>query len=969
MLKIPNFSSELKNVGDLTQYSETTLLNLHEPQTLWYVDKGYIDLFAHCYQGAQKKLFISTFKKGQIFFGFPSLEDQRGCFTASVEKGCSLKKISFAEFNEANIDQEKTTRYINYWIQLFSDCISFRFRDDIDGSLKPDMEATIPPQVPFVVNQEITWIKIMKGHIALYADQELVIGEDLPEFPIGKKMWGLTVDEVTFKSRTTEEVVAEGKPLLGLQVFEALLLKQIALMNRYSQEMDYRHFEKKRQFDRSILTACLSKMMINLNEKQIIGEGKNVDLVFKACQMVARSMGSSFKMPDQEDVPENAAKYIQLICRNSHVHYRQINLETKWYKKGFLPMVAFLDNPNNPVAVISKKPESFMVYDPQTGRVEKITEAIAKRFMQTAYSFYMPFPDGKLTVKKTFKFMTRGTLRLFIMVLVTGILASMVGVIPSFASNYLFGTVIPDRNIPLLWQLIIGLALSSLSVGAFSITRLFAMTRVVGMMDNRLQSALWDRLLKLPLKFYSQFTSGDLVRRVEAVTIIRQMVTSTVLTVLLSGIFSFIYLFVMVYWSWQLSIIGIVPITLMVILLLVSLHFDVKLLRKMTNLDGKVNGIIVQLIQGITKLKIAGAERRGFGWWSDTFQEYVKYGKMSQTVGNVIGVVGAAFSIISSMILYGAVIFWILPTQMKTHSGNFSLPRFIAFTSAFGSFSGAFIGLFDTLIGIIRIIPLWERAKPIIVETPEVFSSKLKPGKITGEVRAEDIHFRYDENSPMVLNGVTIHVKPGEMIGFVGTSGCGKSTLVRILLGLMNPTKGNVYYNGKDINTVDLVELRRQVGTVMQDAAILQGSVYENIVCSGVYSPDDIQRAIEMSGFTEDLKDMPMGLHTVIPPGGASISGGQRQRLLIARALVGRPKVLIFDEATSALDNQTQDTVSKNLERLNVTRIVVAHRLSTIRNADTIYVFDKGKVIQSGSFDELAAVEGTFQTLLKRQKA
>ena len=231
------------------------------------------------------------------------------------------------------------------------------------------------------------------------------------------------------------------------------------------------------------------------------------------------------------------------------------------------------------------------------------------------------------------------------------------------------------------------------------------------------------------------------------------------------------------------------------------------------------------------------------------------------------------------------------------------------------------------------------------------------------------VYFRYNDTMPYVVDGMSLKIRAGEYIAIVGTTGCGKSTLMRLMLGFETPEKGAIYYDGKDISKLDLHSLRRNIGVVMQDGSLFQGDIYSNIVISAPQlTLADAWEAAETAGIADDIRAMPMGMQTVISEGQGGISGGQKQRLMIARAVAPKPRVLMFDEATSALDNRTQKQVSDALDKLKCTRIVIAHRLSTIKNCDRILVLDKGHIMEDGTYDELIANNGFFAQLVERQR-
>jgi ATP-binding cassette subfamily C protein len=275
----------------------------------------------------------------------------------------------------------------------------------------------------------------------------------------------------------------------------------------------------------------------------------------------------------------------------------------------------------------------------------------------------------------------------------------------------------------------------------------------------------------------------------------------------------------------------------------------------------------------------------------------------------------------------------------------------------------------SAILASFNTIPLYEQAKPILEARPEVDGHKADPGTLTGAIEVQHAAFRYAEDGPPVLRDVTLSVRPGEFVAFVGASGSGKSTLLRLLLAFEAPTAGAVYVDGQDLSGLDVQSVRRQIGVVLQNGRLLSGDLFTNIVGSGLATTEDAWEAARMAGLDDDIRAMPMGMHTVVSEGGGMLSGGQRQRLMIARALVHRPRILLFDEATSALDNRTQAVVSASLERLQATRIVVAHRLSTIIKADRIFVIERGEIVEEGSYEELMRRDGAFAALARRQLA
>jgi ABC-type bacteriocin/lantibiotic exporter with double-glycine peptidase domain len=319
--------------------------------------------------------------------------------------------------------------------------------------------------------------------------------------------------------------------------------------------------------------------------------------------------------------------------------------------------------------------------------------------------------------------------------------------------------------------------------------------------------------------------------------------------------------------------------------------------------------------------------------------------------------------------LFCAAVLYSYESYLSARPGETPLPtgQFLAFMATFTQFLIAMLYFSTALTSVFGIVPLYERAAPILHEMPEVVAAKSDPGPLSGAIEVNQIHFGYSSDGPLALQDVCLSVRPGQFVAIVGPSGSGKSTLLRLLLGFERPHGGSIYYNGKDLTALNLQKVRQQMGVVLQDGVLMRGPLYLNIIGSLPLTIDDAWRAARMAAVDLDIKEMPMGMHTVVSEGGRGFSGGQRQRIMIARAIARNPRFLFFDEATSALDNETQAVVNSSLECLQTTRVVVAHRLTTIRRADCIYVLDKGRVVQQGTFEELIAQEGLFREMARRQ--
>ena len=481
--------------------------------------------------------------------------------------------------------------------------------------------------------------------------------------------------------------------------------------------------------------------------------------------------------------------------------------------------------------------------------------------------------------------------------------------------------------------------------------------------DSDLEAAVMDRLLKLPVNFFKDFSSGDLAARTMTLTTIRKQIFGIVLSCFMNFVFSFVYLiqefrFCAYFAKWGI-VFCIVPILISCLVCFLTYKWEKMLIAS----QGKIQGMLLQFLGGIEKISNSHSEKRIFAQWSN---EYIRQVKISYSLG-LIGIVTSLINTVYPSII--SVIFYYLygrGVRIQAIAG-LTTGTFMAFLSAYGSFQSAFLGMAGSLLEIRNVVPLSKRIQPILDAEPEFETSKPSIDHLNGDIEISHLNFRYSADSPLVLKDVNMSIKHGEFVAVVGTSGAGKSTLMRILLGFEKPESGSIFYDNQDMSAVDIGSLRRQMGVVLQNDTVLQGTILQNIIGSSGLKESDAWEAARKVSFDKDISEMPMGMFTMVPAGGHTLSDGQLQRLIIARAIIRNPSVLIFDEATSALDNQTQQKVRESLDNLKVTRIIIAHRLSTIINADKIYVMENGEVVETGNYEELMKQNGYFAQLARRQ--
>lgn len=466
------------------------------------------------------------------------------------------------------------------------------------------------------------------------------------------------------------------------------------------------------------------------------------------------------------------------------------------------------------------------------------------------------------------------------------------------------------------------------------------------------------RVLSLPASFFKRYGSGDLASRVQGVRQVCTVLSDMVLTVGLSSVFSLAYLVQAIGFAPQLVLPSLIVTLVNIAIVVVSGLVKASFARRQLQYSAKNSSVVLALIGGIQKIRLAGAERRAFAHWADGYRKQAscQYGLPR------VAVVGPALT--AAITLAGNIVIYHVAA-----TAGIAVADYMAFSSSYGMVSGGVAQLASLALVVAQIQPLLEMVEPVLKEVPEVSEGKRVVTRLSGSIELSRVSFRYTEGGPDIIHNLSLRIRPGQYVAVVGETGCGKSTLMRLMLGFEKPRKGAIYFDGRDIDKIDLRSLRRHIGVVMQDGKLFQGDIFSNIVISAPQlTLDDAWEAAEMVGIADDIRAMPMGMHTIISEGSGGISGGQRQRLMIARAIAPKPKILFFDEATSALDNVTQKIVSDSLDSLRSTRVVIAHRLSTIRHCDRILVMRQGGIVADGTYDELLETCPYFADLVSRQR-
>ena len=667
-----------------------------------------------------------------------------------------------------------------------------------------------------------------------------------------------------------------------------------------------------------------------------------------------------YRVPMQE-VPDSMSDIhdiLEFLLRPSGIMRRTVELEGSWYKDGIGALLCQMED-GSIVALIPKSTSGYTYLDRTTGKKVTVNKKNAAAFGTQAISFYKPFPLKELTAGDLMRYMfSQLSAGDYAAVILATLAVALIGLFTPYVNNLLFSTVVYSNRVGLLVAAAVFLLGVTISGMLIEVTKSVVLSRISTKLKVPVETATMMRVLSLPASFFKKYSSGELASRVQNMSMLCTLLVDILLSTGLTSVMSIVYIFQILRYSPTLAVPALIVLGTTVVFAIISAVLQMRQSQMLLNAKAKERGLVFSLLSGIQKIKLAGAEKRAFAKWSEQYKQVLqnKYGIPKFLVLN------DAIATFISMI--GTVVIYYLAVNFHV-----SAAEYMTFNSAYGMVLGAFVALASMALQIAEIRPTLKMVEPIFKTVPEIAHGKRVLQKLVGSIELSNVSFRYAENTPYVIDNLSLKIRPGQYIAIVGASGCGKSTLMRLMLGFEIPQKGVVYYDNNDLQQVDLKSLRQKIGTVMQDGKLFSGDIYSNIVISAPQlSIDEAWKAAEMAGIADDIRAMPMQMHTLISEGSGGISGGQRQRLMIARAIAPKPKILMFDEATSALDNVTQQIVSESLDKLKCTRIVIAHRLSTIRQCDRIIVLDKGKIVEDGTFEELMENNGYFAELIERQR-
>ena len=941
-------------------------IRLDDPEQVWFVVSGRLDVFAaRIRDDGTEADFKHLVRAGPGRLVFAAAAGGAPVLVAKGLPDTELRRVPRTALTEARLD-EAVVEQVDAWVEELSAAVArdVTFHPRRDGLVATD---SAEHEVTGVVSTRrgVVWLSSADGALSYLGTEDP--DPDGPGIvPVTAASWVTVHGPARVAVTAAQDLHREGRLFAVLAEFHRLALDADDLGRRLLLA-DAANLRMARTRNRQRSERRARRNLFQVLDRRPLPDDAHDPALTAALRIVGRHEDIRFAFPPRparDEAPTRNAT-IAAVLAASGVRARRVDLAAadRWWHGDSGALLAFRAADGAPVALVPGASGRYRAVDPHSGRAAPVDARAAGELDRTAWFFYQPLPPDRAVgvrpaLRAAFPHVAGDLLRFT----VAGALTRLATLAPPVLLGAFAGQVLPSGSTGALAALVLAMVLVAVTAALLRMLDGTAAMRLEGRAAARIVAALWDRLLNLPAAFFRRFTAGDLATRGMVFQTLRDQVSGIVAGALLS-VLSLLPTFGLLFrYDRRLGWLG---LAFGLASLAVTAAFGLRQLplhRRLQAVMRRQASVLLQLIGGVAKLRASGAESTAFTLWAG---DYVRQKRTEMRIGQMnerLVAFLAAGPLFASAALFAAAV--------APGAAPVPVERFLAAYAAFMVFYAALGTLGDSTSAIAAIIPACEQVTPLLTATPRASTATDVVSELRGAVRLDNVTFRYAGDGPLILQGVSIHARPGEFIALVGESGCGKSTLFRLALGLEQPLSGAVYYDGRDLGHLNRSTLRRHVGMVVQDATLRPRTVLDNIIgLTGDLTLDDAWRAARRAAVDRDIAAMPMGMYTATGEAGAAFSGGQVQRIMLAGALAQNPSVLFLDEATNWLDNDTQAKVKKQIEDLSITRIVSAHRLSTIREADRIYVLQAGRVVQEGRFDELMQVEGVFRDLVQRQLA
>ncbi|MFC8077864.1 NHLP bacteriocin export ABC transporter permease/ATPase subunit [Streptomyces sp. NPDC057307] len=935
---------------------------LEGPHVLWLVVGGVLDLFAVDAAERGQWHFLGRLEAGTLLLG--PVEGPRHTLLSRPSQDCALRRIALRE-----LYAPPPAAYVDPYSDTYSGAYTDPYADPYTGTHTDPYGAPVPTplehafalgaarglgalfQTPLdtrpstdgaVSDDDVLWMPVSPGSVRYGASYSADAAGDLL---VDGAMWQRMINQQHRLLSAVDhwierqERAHEDRTAAGIKAGEAVRARAD-----------------------EALVASIGRPGSGSDDAGAAGGDAARDATFAVCRLVAAASGITLSDHSRSaGTPlDDRVGPVERIAIASRVRTRAVRLDGPWWRTDSGPLVGRRAKSGAPVALLRRRGR-YEAVNPATGARLRVGGHNADDFEPRAEMFYRPLPEEPMTPWRLLRFGLRGNaVDLRYLVLTTLVTVGLGALVP-LATGRVLGEYVPSARTDLITQVSLAVMITGIVSASFMLTQSLTILRMEGRIESTLQPAVWDRLLRLPTKFFAERSTGELASAAMGVSAIRRVLSGLGPVIVQSTAVGAMSLVLLLVHSVPLALAAMGMLVVIGAVFLGMGLWQLRWQRQLVVLGNKLNNQAFQTLRGLPKLRVAAAEGFAYAAWARGFARSRELQQRAGRIKNLTTVLDAVYLPFCSLVM-----FMLLAGPAR---GTMSAAEFLTFNTAVTMLLTSVTQLTGALVSVAAVLPMFEQLKPVLDEAPEVGDTGAQPGVLTGGIEARKLSFRYTDDGPLVLDDVSLRMEPGEFVAVVGPSGCGKSTLLRLLIGFDRPVTGSVLYDGQDLAALDRAAVRRQCGVVLQNAQPLTGSIWDCVCGAETFTQEEVWEAVEMAGLAADIKRMPMGLHTMIAGGGA-ISGGQRQRLMIAQALVRRPRLLFLDEATSALDNETQRIVIESTRELNAGRLVIAHRLSTVLDADRVLVMDAGRIVEQGPPAALLAdAGGRLHELVRRQLA
>ncbi len=893
---------------------------------------------------------------GDYIFGLP--KGNEGTISVTADAGTRLVPLFISDVEAAGeslVETDGLTSSADNWLHGISRHFEgLEQSDDTSQVIAAEQSVNVTEETVLTAQNTPCWLQLPFGQSVTYEGSDLVLSGPA-SFPVVSGIKLKTHIEGDVEGVGTDVLAENGQLCLSILSFNAVLADLFkALSDHHDAETTERlaasegRASAQHNFRLNRL-ASLGRQQDN----RIQSKGRTAEVIVRVAASLGVEVDGAKLSAAQGQLTE-----IPGLLRQAGLRSRQVLLRDNWWRNDLGGLIALHSGTGELVGLMRKRGK-YLIYDPETGVEEKLTRGVAKQLCGPGFAITPQLATDVGDFKSLTKFILgrlRGDAALSV---IAGACIAFLGVLTPLITAVIIDRIIPGNARNLIVEVGVALVLIAVLTAFINVARNIAEARIETQTATDMQLSVMNRILSLKPVFFRDSSAGDLSQRMEGLDALRGAVVSFVLQATLTITFFVFYTALLFSFDKMLALSAVALVFFIAAMTLVVRALQARDRKSILQYNGRLRSLVFEILDAVPKLRIAAAEERMIGRWAHIFYNEQSAILRFQRIGNRFASFGASYQILSLLLLFAVAVF--------ISKNDLSAGAFVAFLLAFGAFQNIVLGFCASLVGLMAGMPRLERALPFLQAELENNTTAIDPGALSGRIEMSGIRFAYDEKGPNVLNKLNLKINSGEHIAIVGGSGSGKSSILRLLLGFEKPLAGSVTYDGKELSHLDVSRVRQQIGVVMQSSNLFAGSIYENIQGAGNASLQRCEEAAEMAGLTADLELFPMGMHTPLTEGAGTISGGQKQRILIARALAGSPQILFMDEATSALDNTTQAIVSRALDGLNLTRLTVAHRLSTVRSADHICVLQDGSFVEQGTYDELLSANGIFAELAKRQ--